>query len=195
MKKLIVAFLALTLLSSPSRADEADPQAQVMMDIVRMIVQQAREGRLEQLIPHQEQLRGLEGVLRPDGDNGYAPAEEVYRVVKPTPQQEQAMRGFRLSQEQMFAMLDFMLDHGAATRPQDLDQFLTRDQQMVMDNLQLSSQQMEALQQLLSQQIVPMMERLQGRVGDVGQGVQLTGPQSDLFQMLLQLIPPSAPRE
>jgi hypothetical protein len=77
------------------------------------------------------------------------------------------------------------------TTPQDLDQFLTRDQQLVVDNLQLSSEQIDAMERLLSQQIVPMMERLQGRVGDVGQGVELTGAQSDLFQMLLQLIPPS----
>lgn len=193
MKTLISAVLALTLLvAAPARAQEPDPPSQVpvMMDLVRMIMQQAREGRLDQLMPRQDQLRGLEGVLRPDQD-GYALADELLQAVRLSPEQEEQMRSFRFSREQLFAMLDYVMDHGLETRPQDLDPFLTREQQQVVDGLQLTSQQIDTFRQLLSDRLLPLMDSLQGRVGDLGNGVELNGSQGDLLQMLLQMIPPS----
>lgn len=194
MKTLISAVLALTLLVvPPARAQEpATPsQVPVVMDLVRMIIAQARDGRLEQLTPRPDQLRGLEGILRPDQD-GYALAEELLGSVRLSPEQQEQMRSFHFSREQLFAMLDYVMDHGMETRPQDLDPFLTREQQQVLDGLQLTGEQIDTFRELLSDRLLPLMDSLQGRVGDLGQGVDLNGPQGDFLQLLLQMIPPSA---
>lgn len=194
MKKLLTAFTALTLLFAPAAAqqpedDRATLESQVpaMMEIVRTFMDYARENRLEQMMPREDLLRGLEGVLRPD-ESGYALAEEFYRMVRLTPEQEVAMRDFHLSREQLFAMLDHVMDNGLGTNPQDLDRFLTREQQDVVDNLQLSPEQMQAIQRLLSQNLVPMMDNLQRRTADTGDAMQFDG----LLQMLMQLIPRSS---
>ncbi len=194
MKKLLTAFLAFTLMTAPAvlaqqpEDEESNvPPVPVMMDLVRTLMQMSRDGRLEQMMPRADQLRGLETILRPDGQ-GYGLAEELLRAVKPSPEQEQAMRGFHLEQDQVYAMLDYVMDHGRSTRPEDMDQFLTRDQQDVIDNLQLSNDQISSLETLLSQAVIPMMDQLQSRTDNVR---TVFDPQNGLLQMLMQMIPQS----
>ncbi len=193
-------MLALLLVApAPAQPTEDTPQTQVMMDMVRMILQQAREGRLEGLAPDPEQLRGLADFLKPD-QQGYGLASEFLELVRLTPEQEQRMRSFRLSRDQLFDLMELALDRGLEGGREGyrdmLSEVLSREQLEALAGVELTSEQMDRAESLILSQAGPLLDSLRQRAegaGDAVRGLRFTREQSQMLEMLLELL--WAPRQ
>lgn len=197
---LTIFILALLLVAAaPAQPTEDTPQTQVMMDVVRMILQQAREGRLEGLAPDSEQLRGLADFLKPD-QQGYALASEFLELVRLTPEQEQRMRSFRVSRDQLFDLMELALDRGLEGGREGyrdmLSEVLSREQLEALAGVELTSEQLDRAESLILSQAGPLLESLRQRAegaGDAVRGLRFTREQSQMLEMFLELL--MAPRQ
>lgn len=201
MRRFITGLVLLLWLVAPAPAQPTEDSSQtaVMMDIVRMILQQAREGRLEGLAPDPEQLRGLADFLRPDQE-GYALASEFLELVRLTPEQEQRMRSFRISRDQLFDLMELALDRGLEGGREGyrdmLTEVLSRDQLEALAGVELTPEQMGRAEDLILSQAGPLLDSLRQRAegaADAARGLKFTREQSQMLEMFLELL--TAPRE
>ncbi|MEW6281809.1 MAG: hypothetical protein AB1758_24600, partial [Candidatus Eremiobacterota bacterium] len=183
----------------------------LVMELARVFLRQAREDRLEELVPtpaQRQQLatgvaRGMRALV--SEDEARSLAHEAYRVLQLTPEQERRMKGFSLTREQGVGLIERMLDlapelmaRNGSTREDTLawlaprlQGLLTPDQMEVLADLDLSPEQQRRLEELLVSRGLPFLDGMRGRFEQSGESfpsLRLNDEQGQWVERILRVL-------